>query len=346
MADLNLQLIDTGTNFILLSDDTETEIEYGQLAISLVNTDYDDMYQMLVDFLQSNHALRLAMDLQNSNNKNINTKTAKPEIINIIIQTLYKPMSELLAREYLRKEQAIVITLLLMADIRSRLVGTKIDLGNPEYYMPLIYSDRELHQHIKNILLHKDFAYISPLQDKINQIQLTSSIILTEQGQPYQSYVITDIFDYLILDLQKYLIGKQKVNECECCHKLFLPIYRSTERYCMFNHVDKYRSCREYMKRTSSSDFQKVRDNARGYQSKIHNASIISQYDETFLDQLYKEWSMECTKKYKEYKSKNDLKGFKKWIEETKFTADRLKELYKNHRKTSKNSVPPDNFDF
>ena len=86
------------------------------------------------------------------------------------------------------------------------------------------------------------------------------------------------------------------------------------------------------MKRTSSSDFQKLRDKARGYQSKIHNASTISQYDENLLDQLYKEWSIECTEKDKEYKSKNDLDGFKNWIAETKFTADRLKKLCKNHK--------------
>lgn len=88
MADLNIQLLDTNDNFILISSDTTTEIEYGQLAVSLVNTDYDDMYNMISTFLQSNHVLKVAMDLQNSNITDLNTGTIKPEIINLIIKSL------------------------------------------------------------------------------------------------------------------------------------------------------------------------------------------------------------------------------------------------------------------
>ena len=305
---------------------------------------------MITDFLQSNRILQLAMDLQNSTSKNLNTGTIKPEINNLIIRDLYKPVSDCIAKEYLNKEQSAVITLLLMADIRSRLQNTKIDLQNPEYYIPLIYSDRELHEHVRNLLLKKDFAYISSLQDKINQIQIISSFVITEQGQPYQSYLITDIFDYLILDLQKYLIANKTVNECQCCHKLFLPKYRSTEKYCMFYHVDEYRTCREYMKRTATTAFQKERDKARGYQSnRIHNDSTLKQYDEEFLLQIYNDWSAECTDKYKKYNSNDDLDGFKDWIEKTKFTSTRLKELHEILQETisqrkKKNDPPTDSF--
>ena len=210
MTDLNIQLLDTGENFILISADTETEISYGQLAVSLVNTNYNDIYNLLTDFLQSNHLLKLAMDLQNSSISDCNTGTINPKIINLTIKSLYKILHEYLGKEYLTIEQSSIITLLLMADIRSRLENSKINLDKPELYIPLIYSDQDLHQHIKNILLQQNFASCSPLQDKINRIQLSSSIIITNQGQPFQSYTITDIFDYVILDLQKYLTGEKK----------------------------------------------------------------------------------------------------------------------------------------
>lgn len=329
MAEMNVQLLDTGDNFILVSADTTTEIEYGQLAVCLVNTDYNDMYHLISDFLQSNRILRLAMDLQNSNKDELNTGTIKPEFINLIIRSLYQPISEHLAKEYLNKEQSIIISLLLMADIRSRIEGTKIDLSKTDYYIPLIFSDKVLHQHVRDILLQQKFAYSSPLQDKMNKVQLTSSIIVTEQGQPYQSYTITDIFYYLILDLQKYLIGKKKVNECQCCQKLFIPKYRSSEKFCTFNHS----ACKEKMKRTPNDKFIEYRTKFRGYQSgRIHNYSTEEQYTSEFLNLMYKNWSKECSEKYAYYKGKDDLQGFKDWFNTTKFTAETLKEEWENYQ--------------
>ena len=327
MADLNIQLLDTGENFLLITGDTETEIEYGQLAISLVNTDYNDMYDLLSDFLQSNRLLKLATDLQNNNP----TGNLKPEIINLIIKSLYKPMHDFLGKEYLISKQASIITMLLMADMRSRLTDTIIDLDNPEYYIPLIYSDAKLHQHIKNLLLEKDIAFINPLQDKINQVQLTSSIIITKYGQPFQCYTITDIFDYLILDLQKYLTGKKKVKECECCNKLFYPAYRISEKYCCFNNS----ACKKIMKRATTDTFAIRRDYFRAYQNaRISNASTQKQYDDDFLQNLYADWSIECTKSYTLYKSNDDLAGFNEWFEKTKFTAQKLKEKYEEYNKS------------
>ena len=335
MTNLNIQLLDTGEDFILVSADTETEIKYGDLAISLVNTNYDDIYNLIADFLQSNRILRLAMDLQHSPNTAYNTGTIKPNIINHILKTLYKPLYGYLRKDYLTSEQASITTLLLIADILSRLDNGKIDLDNPEFYIPLIYSDQDLHQHIRNVLLQQDFAYDSPLQDKINQIQLTSSIILTSQGEPFQSYTITNIFDYLILDLQKYLTGKTKVKECLCCHKLFKPIYRSSEKYCCFNNS----ACKEKMKKTPNDSFRAKQKEFRGYQSgRIGNVSTENQYPREFLKSIYKTWSRECTIKFNEFKINDDLKGFDDWFKATKFTADTLKNEYEKWLKQQNNA--------
>lgn len=168
----------------------------------------------------------------------------------------------------------------------------------------------------------------------MNKVQLTSSIIVTEQGQPYQSYTITDIFDYLILDLQKYLIGKKKVNECQCCQKLFIPKYRSSEKFCTFNNS----ACKEKMKRTPNDQFIECRTQFRGYQSgRIHNYSTEEQYSSDFLNTLYTKWSKECGEKYTYYKGKDDLQGYKDWFKTTKFTAETLKEEWEKYQKEQEN---------
>lgn len=163
MAELNIQLLDNGENFILVSADTSTEIEYGQMAISIVNTDYNDMYSLIDDFIRSNRILKLAMDLQNSSNDELSAGTIKPEILNMILKELYVPIYENIAKEYLSDQQAVIITLLIMSDIRSRLTGTVIDLNNPDYYIPLVYSNKELHNLITQLLLREDTSSLSSL---------------------------------------------------------------------------------------------------------------------------------------------------------------------------------------
>ena len=49
MTNLNIQLLNW-RRFHTGIADTETEIKYGDLAISLVNTNYDDIYNLIADF--------------------------------------------------------------------------------------------------------------------------------------------------------------------------------------------------------------------------------------------------------------------------------------------------------
>lgn len=333
MAELNIQLLDNGENFILVSADTSTEIEYGQMAISIVNTDYNDMYSLIDDFIRSNRILKLAMDLQNSSNDELSAGTIKPEILNMILKELYVPIYENIAKEYLSDQQAVIITLLIMSDIRSRLTGTVIDLNNPDYYIPLVYSNKELHNLITQLLLREDTSSLSSLIDKISSIPISSSVLINNQGQALQTYTITDISDYLILDILKYLNGKKAVNKCACCGKLFIPKYRKSEKYCDFNRKNNKQSCKEYMKRHNTNEFQKMRDTARAYQSsRINNESTTKQYDDDFLRNLYSDWSLDLSKKYSECVSKNDISELKKWIDDTKFTAKKLKEKWEKYK--------------
>jgi len=332
MISLDIQLLDTGSNFILVSDDTETEFEYGSFALSLVNSDYDDMSQFMANFIRNNHVLKVAEDLQKNSEA-----TIKLEIANLILKPLYKLLSEYLSKEYLSNKQSSIITLLLMADIRKRITATKIDLTDSDSYIPFIYSAKELHNHVRNILLKNDLAFVSPLQEQINQIQFHSSVITTKSGAVFQCYELEDSLTFLLLDLYKYSTAPKSVNECQCCHKLFYPKYRKSEKYCEFVHVHEYLNCKEVMHRKTPNDFAKARNSFRGYQSgRINNTSTLSQYSEEFLKPLYHKWSAQCRDKFGEYKAKDDLAGFKTWFETTKFTKDRLKaewNIYQNNER-------------
>ena len=80
-------------------------------------------------------------------------------------------------------------------------------------------------------------------------------------------------------------------------------------------------------------EFVKARNKARDKQHKqINYYKDNGKYEHNFLHNLYDSWSDECGQKCIEYKRKGDIDGFKNWIEETKFTAGRLKEKRKQYK--------------
>lgn len=334
MDNLGIALLDTGKHFTLVSEKLDTGMEYGNFALSLINTDYNEMLSCALDFLQNNHYLNMAMDLQKGryHDSRINS-----EVADLILKPLHKPIAQTLAKDYLNGMQAYMVSLLLVAEIKNNIMDSDIDLSDPTVYVPSIYADKALHGHIRNILLKKKFAFSDPTQDRINELEIPMSITTTNEGEALSTYYLQDTFSYLMLDIQKYLSSSKTIKECLCCHRLFYPKYRDSEKYCRLKHQDTHFLCDEIMKRKNASnnnEFSKSRDRARGYQSnRINNESTKKQYNVDFLRQLYYEWSAECTVKYNEFLSQNDLQGFKDWIESTKFTADRLKEKGEQQRK-------------
>ena len=84
-------------------------------------------------------------------------------------------------------------------------------------------------------------------------------------------------------------------------------------------------------------EFAKIRNKARDKQHKtIKYYEEKGRYEHDFLYNLYYDWSDQCGKKCMECKAKNDIETFKNWVEETKFTADRLKQLQKQYQSTAK----------
>lgn len=326
-----IHLIDTDLDFVIVTDNLEVQIEYGRFALSLINTDYQAMNNLIRTFIQNNHILKVAEEIQSncSNKAYIST-----DVTDIIFADLYKPIQDFLSTEYLSKSQATAIARLLLQEIKQNIMTGKIDLTHATDYLPPIFSNIELHNHIRDSLLLKNSAFTSDLQEQLNQTELSTSIQIMNDGTPVTVFCLEDTFSYLVVDMQKYLLSQKYVNECECCQRLFYPRYRNSEIYCRLPRKDTDKTCNQIMLHSKDDDFAKERNKARGYQhNRCNNPSTRKQYDLDFLIQIYDNWSTECADKVREYRLQGDFDGFKDWCDNTKFTSERLKELYQQYTK-------------
>lgn len=142
MADMGIDLLDTGTEFILVAEDISPVMKYGEFALALVNTDYDKMLNCITDFLENSDKLRIAADLQKS--PVFKEKTLNDGVANIILRPLFDDLSSIIGEAYLNNYgQRELIALLLLVEIRSKITAGTIDLTAPASYIPEIFSDRE-----------------------------------------------------------------------------------------------------------------------------------------------------------------------------------------------------------
>ena len=334
MADLEIDLLDTGKDFILVADDIQAVMRYGEFALSLINSHYDKMFQCTTDFIKDNHALCVAADLQQAVFKDI---ALDERMANMILYPLFKDVADATGEYHPTENQRKLIALLLLAEIRSKITAGTIDLTAPASYIPDIFADKELHRHIRDFLLKKDASFPAPIADKIAQMQISSAVIPTvskDKGtEMLTSYHLTDTLTYLLLDLQKYVSSSKQLKKCQCCGRLFYYQSRQSEKYCRLPHKDTPLLCNEIMHITPNDEFAKAREGARKYQhSRTTNESTKKKYDEKFLSKLYDNWSRECAEKFIEFKRTEDLQGFKVWIENTKLLAKELKRLWEEYQ--------------
>ncbi len=335
MADLGIDLLDTGTGFTLVAKDIAPDMKYGEFALALINTDYDKMLSTTTDFLRNSYGLIVAEDLQNI--PMFEGKTLTDEIANMILRPLFNDLASIIGEAYLDRGQRELIALLLLIEMRSKITAGKIDLATPASYIPNIFSDRGLNHYVRDILLKKSTSFKSPITDRIAQMQISSSVIPVESADKgieiFTTYHLTDSLTYLFLDLQKYVSSSRQLKECQCCGRLFYPQFRQSEKYCRLPHKDTPLLCNEIKHNSPNDEFVKARNRARAYQkSRVDAPSTQKQYDGNFLLQLYDDWSNECGIKFVEYKNRDDLQGFIDWIARTKFTAKELKRLWAEYQ--------------
>lgn len=327
-----IKLIDNDSYFTIVTDKIKVDISYSSFALALVNVNFENMRKTIVNYVQSNRYTKLSEELA----QHFAVRhTMETEIADMVFADLEPQMLTLFNYVNLSETQAKAIAHILVQEIKNKFISGDVDLSNPATYFPEIYTYKELYTHIRNSLLMKQSTFSNELQQEINQLGLTSAIIILDDGTPVNVYYLENTFSYLIVDIQKYLLSVKRVKECECCGRLFYPKYRKTERYCRLSHANTQKKCNEIMQHSTDDDFTKLAKSARGYQSsRCTNASTLAQYDEKVLKNLYKEWSKECSKKCKYYRKKKNIDGFKAWIDKTKFTAEYLGKKLKPIKKT------------
>lgn len=307
---LSIALLDIGTGFTLVDECIENDVPYGTFALTLINTDYDKMRNVIADTIYRFF------------NKGFN-----PDDTYLFAESLYDKVDfhvSCASKGYLRTEQAHMVTELLTREILNRIQAEHFEITDIEKCMPAILTNPQI-RNIATDILKRNSDDLTPIMQETGTFEIDSQLVNME----IPTYYLKNVSDYLLLDLKMYVGRSDKtVKACERCSRLFLPT-RKSDKYCRLPIRGSRKTCDKIMHMKPNDEFVKARNKARDKQHKqIKYYEEKGTYEYNFLYNLYDNWSDECGKKCKEFKSKNDLQGFKDWIEETKFTADCLKEKW------------------
>lgn len=308
---LGIALLDIGTGFTVFDECIENDVPYGTFALTLINTDCDKMRNAIADTIHRFF------------NKGFN-----PDDTDLFAESLYNKVDfhiSYASKGYLHAPQAHMVTQLLVKEILNKIQTENFEITDIEKCMPVIFSNPQIRSSIMDIL-KRDSDDLKPVMQETGTFEIDSQLVNMEMPV----YYLNSISDYLMLDLKMYIERSDKtVKACERCNRLFLPT-RKSDKYCRLPIRGNRKTCNEIMHITPNDEFAKARNSARDKQHKqIKYYKDQGKYEHNFLYNLYYDWSDECGQKCIEYKRKGDIDGFKNWIEETKFTAGRLKELFK-----------------
>ena len=189
---LSYLILDTGTEFVAISEQEKlTSFEYGQFSLSVCNTDYQE------------------------NEKRINEHIYKH-------QDIKESIVHCISSVYLNWEQLNYI-----ADMITEEIVVNSDM-NGEVTIPEIYTNKELHHHIRKMLQRDAQAFESNIQDELSTVILNQSVIMFE-GVPMTGYYLNSIKDFMIIDIQRFLLSGHLVKECEHCKRVMSASRRSDE---------------------------------------------------------------------------------------------------------------------
>lgn len=132
----------------------------------------------------------------------------------------------------------------------------------------------------------------------------------------YIYYSVNDVGSLLLFDYVKIREHNVIVKRCANCGKYFIPSKRSDEIYC--DRIFKSnRTCKQvgYEEKEKRDPFGRLYTRARKTQyARISYNSHIKDYREKH----YEPWKKAAEEARNKFKAKEDIEGFKKWIEENK----------------------------
>lgn len=339
-----------GGGFEIAYNNQHIPIKYGEYSLAIANIDYDKLQAFIENYLATiieafaqarNLALLNPDSTRYDYKKYINEfsqygimpDAVSGETIRATIKEMTKPLFNFLDNGYLNKRELGVVTLLILSEFDNCIRGDNFNWKDENSYLPAIFAFRALRQHLDSILLHDSNYFSEDLKSALSLQTISSSIEIDRDGIARTTYHIDDTLSFLLIDLQKYLSGNKTVLRCENpdCRRLYYPRSKNNH-YCELPHKDTNMTCSQIMRNKPKDEFARLDKLARGKQATFVKNAKDSNRDkviinEKLLDDFYNKWKDECTEKKRFFRSINDIDGFKKWIEDTRFTVGKLEEL-------------------
>lgn len=306
---------------------------YGLLSLAAATSDFNRVQKLMgvaveKDSRMNAAASRLRYLIQNG----MDTEYG---LCREIAHPIAKIVAMCLEGLYLDVRQRAACFYMLRDGTADRIMNDPALLDSPYECLPEIYQQKELHRCIQSVMLRKPDAFDSPLLERINFNIIPCSHFIMSGGLTMTVYYPASLMDFLTLDISRFLQTRRIVKRCKCCERLFIPS-RKSDKYCRLPNTGTRLKCKEIAHRNGGDEFDREKAKARGYQrGSVMNESVIKKYDPDFLRSLYDEWSAECSKKCMECKLHSDIQGFKKWIQESKLTADVVKQRYEQRQNTA-----------
>lgn len=342
-----IYLMDMGTHFEMLYKKQRVSIEYGEYALSFANIDYEGLQQIIqtyLDILTSQCELATTLGALSPKHKDkirkyeqygIYPNAVKTEVLKKINSTLYKPLIQFLDNGYLNEKQLQIIARLTLTELENSIQADTFNWMDETTYVPSILIYKELKDQLENILLRNSTYYSEEIRKSLSKKKITSTINIDKNGIARTTFLIEDTLAFMMIDLQKYLIGTKTVLRCQNpkCNRLFYPKSSKNKNYCRLKHNDTNLLCNEIIHRQSSDKFAECAKKARGLQQGFVNNALAHKdnpkykYDYDLLEEKYASWQEDCSKYLEEYRLQNNLKAFEDWISESKFTVENLEKL-------------------
>ena len=197
-------------------------------------------------------------------------------------------------------------------DFSSHIYNRKKFMENISPIVDEVIKDRS-----NNLKMINESFYDSIGNTKRRPVETSVSF---DDGIMSISYHPNDLYDLLMIDLNKYITRSiHMIKYCECCQHLFVPT-RTNDKYCQVpDRIAANRTCGEVMKLKPQDEFAKLRNQARDNQHKF----LTSQKNKGLLTSeeakhQYAIWSEQCAQRMSEFKKQDNLAAFKDWIIEHK----------------------------
>lgn len=135
-----------------------------------------------------------------------------------------------------------------------------------------------------------------------------------------QLYIIEDIYNLVVLDLFNVSKRPIHIKQCQNCNRFFITGKRSDEIYCD-NVYRNNRTCKDlgYEMKEKNDPFKKMYRTAyKTRHSRIRQRKHIPDYRKS----RFEPWVEDAKKALDYYSQKEDLDGFRKWLDDNKNAYD------------------------